>query len=249
MTTPLYGPDLAAIQHTGFSGFSRGASKGLLKILADAGLKPSASRPLRVVDLGCGDGTWLKALTNAGYEAVGMDASPSLVKIAKHIAPKAKIQRATLADFAIPSCDAVTALGEVLAYLAPGAARARLLGHLFRRIARKLPPGGLLIFDLIMAGKAMNYRSSHKGPGWRIDVQLSENLRTRILTRHVAIQRKTKTGTVRKTTEVHRQRIFGRAEVITALRAAGFTVKTAQAYGTQPMLPRRLAFIARKRAE
>src|SRR5262245_43609273 len=59
---PVYRNDLAYIQHRGFSEFARSASPGLLNIFRRAGITTG-----HVVDLGCGDGTWLRMLTQHGF--------------------------------------------------------------------------------------------------------------------------------------------------------------------------------------
>jgi SAM-dependent methyltransferase len=139
----------------------------------------------------------------------------------------------------IPPCAAVTALGEVLAYGAPK------LAPVLERIHAALRPGGILIFDVIMSGKAMNYRNWVEGKGWAMGLAVSEADGN--LTRRIAIFRRH--GKYwRRTDEHHVQRIFTRAEVMGALRRAGFAVRTLDAYGDQKMLPRRLAFFARKKA-
>jgi SAM-dependent methyltransferase len=81
----FYGPDLALVHHTGFADFSEAAAPGLLAALRRAGVRP-ARRPGRgatVVDLGCGGGQWLAALSHAGYDAHGIELSPALARLAR----------------------------------------------------------------------------------------------------------------------------------------------------------------------
>ena len=70
----MYQDDLAYIQHHGFSAFATAASPGLLGILRHGGITSG-----HVLDLGCGDGTWLRALTDEVLSASGIDQSASLV--------------------------------------------------------------------------------------------------------------------------------------------------------------------------
>ena len=86
---PLYEEDLAYVHHEGFGDYSRGAAPGLLAALRDAGIATG-----KVIDLGCGSGIWLRALSDAGYAAVGVDQSPAMLELARRHAPKATVHRA-----------------------------------------------------------------------------------------------------------------------------------------------------------
>ncbi|MCG8355276.1 MAG: class I SAM-dependent methyltransferase, partial [Kiloniellales bacterium] len=67
--TSTYQEDLAYIHHVGFGDLVQGATPGLLHKLREAGIDHGL-----VVDLGCGGGLWLRALLDAGYVALGVDA-------------------------------------------------------------------------------------------------------------------------------------------------------------------------------
>lgn len=58
----MYRDDLARIHHEGFGDLAREAASALLAWLRRAGWRRG-----RVVDLGCGGGTWLRALGAAGF--------------------------------------------------------------------------------------------------------------------------------------------------------------------------------------
>src|SRR5262245_34174733 len=105
----MYQDDLAYIQHRGFSGFAKAAGPGVLGILRRAGINGG-----HVLDLGCGDGTWLRTLTERGFAATGIDQSSSLVHLARSAAPAATITTGSVHRAVFPPCDAITALGEVL---------------------------------------------------------------------------------------------------------------------------------------
>src|SRR5262249_7040006 len=128
-----YGDDLAYIHHAGFGELARGAATGLLRALREAGIRTGV-----VVDLGCGSGLWLRELMRAGHDALGIDASRAMIELARTVAPGARLRVASAYDFALPRCDAVTALGEVLSYVPAAARRRPALTPLFRRIARAL---------------------------------------------------------------------------------------------------------------
>src|SRR2546422_2170457 len=108
----MYKDDLAYIQHHGFSDCARAASPGVLTILRRAGIAKG-----HVLDLGCGDGTWLRSLTRGGFSVTGIEQSRSLVSYAREVAPKALVKVGSVHQVAFPRCDAITALGEVLSYL------------------------------------------------------------------------------------------------------------------------------------
>jgi trans-aconitate methyltransferase len=63
-----YGEDLAAVHAAGFTGLARDAARELIGRLTVPG---------RVIDLGCGDGTSARLLTDAGHDVLGIDRSPA----------------------------------------------------------------------------------------------------------------------------------------------------------------------------
>ncbi|MGE3275132.1 MAG: methyltransferase domain-containing protein [Vicinamibacterales bacterium] len=145
---PEYGEDLAWVHHVGFGGFAREAAPGLLALLRARGLAGGT-----VVDLGCGDGGWLVALGRAGYDAVGIEQSPAFVALARRAAPRARVVQGSIHGVALPPAAACTALGEVLNYGLTPRAATRALPRLFRRVHRALAPGGLFVFDMVVAGR------------------------------------------------------------------------------------------------
>src|SRR6186713_1584078 len=108
---PSYRDDLSYIHHVGFGGLAGGAAPGLLRLLREAGIQEGL-----VVDLGCGSGLWARELTEAGYEALGIDSSAAMIELARSVAPLARFVQASLFDAELPRCDAVTALGEPFSY-------------------------------------------------------------------------------------------------------------------------------------
>ena len=81
----FYARDLATIHDAGFGGFARDAAPGLLRRLRRAGIHDGL-----VVDLGCGSGIWARALTDAGYDVLGVDQSEAMLEIARRQAPEAQ---------------------------------------------------------------------------------------------------------------------------------------------------------------
>ena len=235
----MYAEDLAYIQHAGYGDFARSAAPGLLRLLRDAGIHRGL-----VVDLGCGAGVWLRELTRAGYDALGIDASAALVRIARAAAPEARVRCGSAFASALPRCDAVTAIGEVLSYC-PSGRPAPSYDRLFRRVARALRPGGLFLFDLMVEGAPMAYRTFSAGPDWAVLAEVSEERRRRRLVREITTFRRVGSG-YRRGQERHEQRIASRRRIEASLRAAGFTVRASRRYGSFELAPRRLAFLARR---
>ena len=58
----------------GFGLYAQEAAPGVLGILREAGVDEGT-----VVDLGCGSGILLRALSDAGYTTVGIDPSPAML--------------------------------------------------------------------------------------------------------------------------------------------------------------------------
>ena len=126
----------------------------------------------RVLDLGCGDGGWLRILVANGYAAHGIDRSRDLVKYAARV-PKATATVGSVYNASLTQCDGITALGEVLSY-GSTTASARRLGPLFRKAFQALRPGGLLIFDMLVAGRPMAYETWRAGATWAVLTRVSE---------------------------------------------------------------------------
>jgi SAM-dependent methyltransferase len=241
-TRTAYAQDLAYVHHVGFGDFARDSAPGVLELLHAARLDGG-----RVVDLGSGSGIWAAALLHAGYAVTGLDPSSAMLALARQVAPGARFVRASAYDFDFPACDAVTALGEVLSYLPPGAKTAPALPRLFRRIADALRPGGLLVFDLIVSEKRrqMIYRTWRSGGDWAIVADVIEQPARRRLVREITTFRRVG-ARYRRSHETHVVRTCSRAAIERMLRQAGFSVQVLRRYGAARLAPRRLAFVARK---
>src|SRR5262249_24894078 len=70
--------------------FTPQASARLAEAFVDlTGLKPGA----RVIDLGCGSGTFTALLARAGYECVGLDISAKLLEVGRRQQPQNECRR------------------------------------------------------------------------------------------------------------------------------------------------------------
>ena len=241
MTTEFYGADLAYVHLAGFGDHARGATPFLLDNLAAAGIRGGT-----VVDLGCGPGIWLRALVDAGHHAVGIDISAPALALARAAAPGAQTIEGSAFTCDLPPCDAITALGEVLGY-AQDRGQAAPLAPLFERAAKSIRPGGFLIFDGIVEGApALDTSGWRTGPDWAVLFANHEDVAGLQVTREMWVFRETGADIWRRSREIHEVAVWRPREVVEALNAAGFSVSTATAYGNFPLLPRRMAFLARR---
>jgi SAM-dependent methyltransferase len=235
-----YREDLAAIHAAGFTALASAAAGELL---------PRLEPRSRVLELGCGDGTTARLLCDAGHEVHGIDSSPAFIELARRRAPAATFRIGSFADAAFPrDCHATLAVGEVLGYLdAAGRCRADL-DRVLARIARAVRPGGLLLFDLAGPGRARpaHARTWTEGDGWAVLVET--RLAGNELTREIVTYRDLGGGAFRRADETHRRRLHRPADVLAALRAAGFAARTLRpGYAGEPMPPGITAYLGRKR--
>jgi SAM-dependent methyltransferase len=207
-------------------------------------LKSAAIPIRRVVDVGCGDGSLTVALLKEGFDAIGIDASPELIAIARANEPTGHFINASVYDAEIPESDAVVSIGEVLSYHTEGADADRLVNDFFARVSTALPVGGKLIFDAIELGEPLlTSRVWSSGEDWAVLVKAEETDRTVIRT----IETFRRVGDCyRRGREVHRIRVFDSAVMCDQLSTSGFETETNQSYGAQPLGTRRRAFFATK---
>lgn len=240
METTSYQEDLAYIHHVGFGDFAEGAAPGVLALLREAGIREGL-----VVDLGCGSGVWARALLREGFDVLGVDRSPAMLDLARSVAPGTRFVEASLHDFALPPCAAVTALGESLGYRSGDAPIS--LADLFARVAESLPDGGLFVFDVVTrsCSAPVAYRSWRTGEDWAVLVEVREDAERGLLTRDITTFRRVGPH-YRRSGERHVVQLWTRAEVEAALRSAGFSVRVLRRYGDHSLAPGRLAFRARK---
>lgn len=235
-----YREDLAAVHAAGFTGLAVAGAQELIGRLAG---------PSRVVELGCGDGTTARLLTDAGHEVLGIDASRSFIALARARAPRATFRVASFVDVELPeSCDAVLAIGEVLGYRLDGRNNDRALDRVLARVAHALRRDGLLLFDLAGLDRVptTGQRAWHEGKGWAVLVAAASEGKE--LRRHIVTFREVSAGCFRRSEEAHRLSLYSPSEVLARLRTAGFAARTlSRGYADAP-LPRGLtAYIARKR--
>ncbi|MCC7069794.1 MAG: class I SAM-dependent methyltransferase [Deltaproteobacteria bacterium] len=234
-----YADDLSYVHHTGFADLARGAARFVVDLIGP--------ERRRVVDLGCGSGIVLRALTDAGHEAIGVDLSPAMLALAKRTAPRARLLQGSLYRVPLPSTDLILAIGEPLNYLEPDA-RPPALAAFFRKVARALPRGGRFLFDVIVdaPGRPLSRRAWAAGEDWAVLVDTTEDAARTRLTRDVtSFVRRGRRW--RRTRELHHVRVLRTVDLRRLLRDAGFAVRVRTSYGEHPLAERRRAFLCTKR--
>jgi SAM-dependent methyltransferase len=235
--TGIYASDLAFIHAAAFGDLANAAIQSLIPRL-------KAGRAQRFLDVGCGAGVSTRALVDAGLDTFAIEPSAALLELARNAAPAARFFHGSAYDVALPTCDAVLALGEALTYHLPSDDADAQLRGFFGSATAALPRGGQLVFDLIETGPTpLDARSWKSGPDWAVLSAATEDVEGKRLTREIETFRDLGAG-YRRTREIHHVRLFERAAVVAWLAQAGFEVETATAYGALQLPPRRVAFFA-----
>jgi SAM-dependent methyltransferase len=237
----LYGQDLAYIQSAAFGGLARAAAPEIVRLLKNA------TTPIhRVVDVGCGAGVLTSALVKAGFDVTGVDYSADRLAIAAARVPGARFVNASIYDYAIPGCEAIVAIGEPLTYHDEIADADRRVHNFLQRSATTLPPGGILVFDVIEAGEpSLAGRFWTSGTDWAMLAETTEYQASRTRVRMIETFRQVG-HLYRRRQELHRIRLFDTNELLAQLARCGFAAETLQAYAGEPLLPRRRAFICNR---
>ena len=224
-----YGRDLAYIHDRGHREFALSAAPGLLRTLRRSGI----ARGL-VVDVGCGSGVWAAELNRAGYDVFGIDISPDMIQLARRNAPRSTFTTGSFLSERLPSCDAVTAIGEVLNYSFDPRNRRGALMRFFKRVHRALRIGGVLAFDIATPERlpASGMRKHWSaGADWAVMSATSGSADGTVLHREIVAFRKSGRG-YRRTEEVHHQLLFDPAEIASDLESCGFAARVSAKYGS-----------------
>ena len=223
-----YRDDLAWIHHAGFSEFAESSAEGVIALLPRSGL---------IVEVGCGSGVLARALTDAGYDVLGIDASPAMVALARESAPAARFEVGTFGDAALPACAGIVAMGEVLNY-----GTLDDVQRFVRNASRALSAGGVLLFDVAERGAYPAYDERRAGgDDWSV-IAIKESDGER-LTRRVLTFREVD-GELRRDEEVHELSLYSREEVMAILREHRFRVRTRRSYGSRRLPAGHTVYIA-----
>lgn len=196
-----YGEDLAYVHHVGYGDFARLAGEALPPVLRRFGIGSGL-----VVDLGSGSGIWARALVDANYSVLGVEASAAMVVLARRQVPEARFVEASFLDVQLPSCDAVTSIGEVFSYAFDRRNGRAALATLFRRVHDALRPGGVFVFDVGRPGRLSRSAPERKwteGPDWAIHMETRQDRARRREKRRIVVFRRVG-DFYRRDEEIHR---------------------------------------------
>ncbi len=237
-----YDADLAYVHDAGFGSFAEAAARFLCQQLARRGIRSG-----KIVELGCGSGIQAAAMSNAGYEIVGYDISPAMVRLAKTRAPAGEFHCRSFLDAAIPNCQVVTAVGEIFNYLFDERNSLAGLKKVFRRVYSALDGGGVFLFDVALVGRIPggHHRAYTDQNNWACLYDGREDSRGKSLTRRITTFRRDGRH-YRRDQEIHRLRLYERNELLEPLRSIGFRVRSLRSYDTLKFPPGYLAFLCHK---
>ncbi len=236
-----FGEDLAAIGSAGRATLAVDAAARLIDELGRSSREGGT-----VVDMGCATGQSTARLLSDRFTVVGIDASQSMLEIAKKTAPRAQFVRGSWADVEIPSCDAVLAADELLNDASDGITL-RHVERFIGRVYRALWPGGLFLFDVAGPGRVPVGETEvtvEFGDDWGLITETTEDRRG-TLTRSLTTLRKIN-GSVRSAEGTERLRLIPQAKVLGMLRKAGFRARSFQGYTGERAAPGHSVFIARR---
>lgn len=218
--------DLAPVYHLKVDWTNRHAKeRKLLDYLT------AVPRPAAVLDLGCGDGGHAPVFTNLGISYVGVDSSAEMIAIARslHASPQARFEQA---DFLkLPrewqgAFDLCALLGNTLPHLHT----ARELNRLLESVARVLSPLGRFAVQTvnpgILAGKSAHFLAPKLAEGKTLFAPLYIN-RGRLWDFHMLIHNINDGHIVSRQVITTRLHFWSKTEILTAARAAGFSLKAA----------------------
>jgi SAM-dependent methyltransferase len=237
-----YGEDLAYVHDAGFIIFARSAGCELLRIFHRQGVREGL-----VVDIGCGTGVLAEILVSAGYRVLGIDISPSMLKLARQRVPAATFRTGSFLDVPLPNCDAITCTGECLNYLFDSSNTLARLNTLFTRAFKALRPGGVLVFDFLetLSTGTRTALIFRKGTDWVVLVNKTEDHSRRKLTRQITTFRRV--GSLyRRSDEVHAAKLYPKGQIPAQLRRLGFIVHVQRGYGAKPLAPGHRVIFARR---
>lgn len=243
--TSFYKEDLAYIHDAGFGHLAKKAALMLLTLL-----KNESKNQGLIVDLGCGSGLLAQDLFAAGYDVLGIDLSEDLIEIARQRIPQGKFQVESFLTVQIPSCIAVTAIGEYFNYLFDYRNNREELGNLFQRIYESLGAGGVFLFDVAVPGRVPGsgaFRNYSEGEDWVVLVTVEEDKQHQRLTRQITTFRKVGEF-YRRDREVHQLVLYECSELVEKLQEIGFDVQTLENYETLQFPAGHIGFLARKLA-
>ena len=241
-----YQEDLAYIHDVGFHHIAESAAPVVLEALKRDGIDRGT-----IVDLGCGSGITSRLFCDAGFDVVGFDLSEAMIEMARERVPEAEFQVCSFVTAAMPPCNAVTAIGEVLGYAFDPSNSLDALEEVLRRIHAALASDGVLVFDMAGQDRVPSgnpHRTFVENADWAVLVEVEANDRRTLLTRRITTFRK-QGERYRRSHEVHRLLLIDPAKVVVLLQRIGFSVETFDRYGARSFPQGVAGFKARKSAK
>jgi SAM-dependent methyltransferase len=223
----FYGREQSAIHHERFGDLALDAARTLAGLLVSRGLTSGT-----ITDLGCGSGILAAAMSDLGYDVLGIDISEDMLALAAENAPRAKLRKESLVDAEIPPSVAVTAIGEALNYATDPRAGLGATTEVARRVYDALAPGGVFLFDVATPGRnlGMEVRERiHDHDDWMLCLRATET--TDRLDRRITIYSRDGDGRYTRTDEHHVTHLYDPKALRALLVATGFEVETQESYG------------------
>jgi SAM-dependent methyltransferase len=239
-----YREDLSWIHDLGFGDLARNAAELLLQKLAADGTGEGL-----VVDLGCGTGILAEAVSDAGYDVLGIDLSPAMIEMARRRVPEGVFRCESLLTAELPPCVAVAAVGECFNYRFDESNSREQLRALFKRIHAALLPGGLFLFDAAGPGRVAGdepVKTHVDGGDWALLMNAEEDPAARRVTRCITSFRRVG-DFFRRDDECHELDLFPAEELAADLEAAGFTTEALTAYAGHALPEGLNGYLARTR--
>ncbi len=220
--------------------------------------KKHGQAPKTILDLACGTGTISRHLARRGYLPTGVDLSAGMLEVARRLASEEHLpipflqQDAAELELGDACFDAAICFFDSLNYLL----EPERLRSAFARVCAHLRPGGSFFFDVnteyALAEGMFNQSCTRKNEPLHYRWRSRYNPETRLCTIRMNFSFDDGSGVRRAFTEVHRQRAYGKDELTSWLRSAGFAeVIVYDAYSTDPPKKRsdRLFYFAVKPGE
>jgi SAM-dependent methyltransferase len=207
-------------------------------LLEEAFARHGSGKMRAVLDLGCGSGGHLLPLARRGYDLVGVDLSPSMLRIARRKVAETSVAtelhqgdaRSVRLD---RTFDAVLLMFAVLGYQR---ANDDVLATL-RTVRAHLRPGGMLFFDVwygpaVLAAKPEQRRRTVDTPNGRVERTARPELDIRRHLCTVRYQLKSPLSTDQLVEEEHVVRFFFPTELELLLRNTGLKLRSLTRFGS-----------------
>ena len=238
-----YRDDLAYIHDAGFGGIARAAAPVLLDALQHQRILGGL-----VVDLGCGSGLLAQAVSDAGYEVLGIDISEAMAALAqvratrsisRGVAPDARRSLPALPSRPSASASTTSSTRATTSRRSPSSSGGSTMPSRRMDYSCLTWPG-----PVGYPGRARGDFFA-EGDDWAVLSVNEEDRRREILTRRITSFRKVGDH-YRRDHEIHRQRLLKRQELALQLRKTGFRVRILAGYGPLRFGPGQHGLMARK---